>query len=169
MIQIAVDTNVARAASGRPNAGPPSPECSRVMEHLRAGPFRVVMSQALRDEWRQHATPFAMKWLAELRSRKRVDNIPRPNWPPAAELLAAAADQLGPSGLREVRKDMPVWELAMVSGRRVVSNDDRQRKLLRQIAATVPELQLLAWVPTADATAWLKEGAPLGPPHLVGS
>jgi hypothetical protein len=168
MIPIVIDTSVARAAANRPNANHPGPACTAAMLTLAGQPeLGVVTSPDLHEEWKRHATPFAMKWLAELRGRKRVQHE-RGTWARSADVLVAAAE-ITPGQQEAVRKDEVVWSLAMVTGQRVLSNDLRQRALLRQLSAEVPELSDLAWVSAADqdAVPWLKTGAPRVAPHRV--
>ncbi|HMV69556.1 MAG TPA: hypothetical protein PKA64_22125, partial [Myxococcota bacterium] len=164
MILLVVDTSVARAASGRPEANHPSPACTRTLRALeRRASLGVAMSRDLKAEWQRHATPFAMRWLGALVSRKRVKHIPNGgDWPGAGEILAAAAE-LRPSRLDPVKKDEPLWGLAMATDRRVLSNDNRQRELLRLICGRSPEIGELAWVDGSQpqAVTWLEADAPL--------
>ena len=154
-----VDTSVARAAGGRPDAGFPSPQCTEVLECIGEYHF-IAMSKALRQEWYKHASNYALNWLSEQIGRKRV-RLGAPAWSEEIPLLEAAQTLEG-NGPEEVRKDLHLIALAMVHDRRVVSNDLRQRTLLGRIPEPPPQLRELMWasVMAGEALPWVKEGCP---------
>jgi hypothetical protein len=125
------------------------------------------MSEVLRAEWRVHQTPFASRWLANLKARKRVAWLREPG--PRLDILDAAVEVLTERQVEAVRDDLHVVELALSTDLRVLSDDRRQRELLVRLVERVPELGALAWVGAAmpGAPEWLGAGAPLGAPHRV--
>jgi len=167
MIALVVDTSVARAASGRPGAGHPSPACTEAMLLItrhggKAPTYEVVMSDHLFDEWKRHATPFSHKWLAEMRSKRRARFV-RPDWPRVLEVRVAARERFPDGRFNAVEKDLPIVELAMSTGKRVISEDVAQRELLAQLVGDVEELKELWWFSPerGEVEPWLHDRAPI--------
>lgn len=163
-----VDTSVARSAGGRLGAGFPSPECTYTLEQIGSN-YEVAMSKDLRDEWRKHATDYALNWLVTQVSRKRV-RLGAPQWSDEIALLEAAQSLPG-NGPSEVKKDLHLISLAMTHDRRVVSNDLRQRALLRRISELPESVRGLMWasVMAGEALPWLEAGCPEQDALRVGS
>lgn len=163
---IVVDTSVARAAGkGRPSANSPAPECVAVLAMMleRATCQKdvgVAMSRAMKNEWSKNVGEYAVKWLYTMMSRKCVV-IENSEWEGCDGLVVAAAVLPG-AGQREVQKDAHVVGLAMLTGCRVVSLDDKQRRLLLALCSSVVALKRLHWVSPKDADArdWVRDGAP---------
>ena len=154
-----VDTSVARAASGRPGAGFPSPQCTQALEYIGSN-YLIAMSKELREEWKRHQTQYAENWLAEQIGRKRV-KLGAAHWPDEV-LLLEAAQSLPGNGPTEVQKDLHLVALAMTHDKRVVSNDLRQRSLLRRISELPDSVRSLMWASVAagEAIPWLETGCP---------
>lgn len=168
-VRIVVDANVARAAGvGEPGAGHPAPAAVAALEAIRKGGHRVVMNADLKGEWLRHQRPFAVRWLHQMVGTKRVMSVAT-EWPGVDDLRNAASVLPGAQP-EEIAKDTHVVGLAMVTDRRVVSLDVRQRALLRRLVPEVPALAGLYWVsPTEETTRpWLLRGAPEEPALTLG-
>ncbi|MCB9669057.1 MAG: hypothetical protein H6734_06265 [Alphaproteobacteria bacterium] len=168
-MRIVVDASVARAAGvGRPDAGHPGPAAVAALEAVRDGGHQVVMSAAVREEWLRHQRPFAVRWLHQMVGTKRVTSVAT-EWPGVVDVLDAASVLPGAQPV-EIAKDTHLVGLAMVTDRRVVSLDVRQRTLLRDLVPEVPSLAGLYWVsPTEETTGpWLLRGAPEEPALTLG-
>lgn len=96
-----------------------------------------------------------------MRSRGRLKRV-RPVWPPTNDVRVAARERFSDGRYEAVAKDLPIVELAMATGQRVISEDARQRKLLAQLVSDVPQLGALCWVGAGKggAAEWLTRGAP---------
>lgn len=161
MTELVIDASVARAAgTGNPHANPPAPQSIDCLEAVRDGSFSVVFDGETRDEWLRHGRPFAVKWLANMKATKRFRFLRDVQWEHLGVLLEAAADLPG-NQPAAVAKDAHVVALAMVSDRRVLSGDLRQRELLGKLDG-VPDLELLCWASPAEpgTLGWLHSGAP---------
>lgn len=169
-MRIVVDASVAKAAgTGRPGAGPPSPECVAALEAISQAGLRVVFNAELNREWQKHQRPFSTTWLKTMISRKRMEVV-RENWPGEGELLGAAA-QLPGQQPEAVAKDIHLIGLAMLTDRRVVSLDDAQSRLLRVVLPSIPTIGTVHWAsPKANQTVpWLRAGAPEEPALQLGT
>lgn len=156
---IVVDASVAKAA-GRGEGNPPAPACIAALEAIYAAGLHVAMSAELNSEWQRHQKEYASKWLVRMIGRKRFHAC-NAQWGGVVSLLSEAEDLPG-NASREVAKDAHVVGLAMVTDRRVLSLDTRQRALLARLLARLPELCDLYWIsPTESGTEdWLCAGAP---------
>lgn len=161
-MRVVVDTSVARAAgTGRADAGPPSPACVAALDAIAAHQdLEVATSYRLKQEWQQHARPYSWKWLSTMFSRKRVHVVQDP-WPDEIALIDAANDLPG-NAHEDVAKDTHLVGLAMLTDRRVVSLDVRQRSLLGHLVGAHPQISALHWASPAEPPTlpWLQAGAP---------
>lgn len=164
-MRIVVDASVARAAgTGRPDAGPPSPACVAALDAMsQRQDLRVATSARVKEEWDKHARPYAVRWLSTMFSRKRVVVV-QEMWPGEVALIDAA-NELPGKAHEDVAKDTHMVGLAMLTDRRVVSLDTRQRELLGRLLHAHPGLAGLHWAsPSAsDTLPWLNSGAPDAP------
>ena len=77
-----------------------------------------------------------------MRSKRRARFV-RPDWPRVLDVRVAARERFPDSRFNAVEKDLPIVELAMSTGKRVISEDVAQRELLRQLVGDVEELREL--------------------------
>jgi hypothetical protein len=75
-----VDASVAFAAGDKVPQTTPTPavtaywslHCSRFLQGMLAGGYRVVFSELLKDEWNKHQSAYSAKWRMRMTSRKLV-------------------------------------------------------------------------------------------------
>lgn len=157
---VVVDSSVARACGrGKLGANSPAPQCVAALKAISGADLRTAMSLELKEEWGRHAGEYARRWLSNMIARKRF-MFSGAVWAGSAD-LERAADALSSSERRAVIKDAHVVALAMSVGRRVLSLDDEQRRLLSKLAPVVTLLKSLHWVNPVRAGAidWLRAGA----------
>jgi hypothetical protein len=109
------------------------------------------MGALLREEWNRHQSLFAARWLADMRSRGKVEDI--------ADLRNEELRAEAP-GTVSAQKDLHLVEAALVTDRIVISLDDRARTEL-----SVPAAAEVMWVHPVDEGGrviyWLRSGAAL--------
>lgn len=122
------------------------------------------MSPALEWEWRKHRSLYAARWLAAMRSRRRVLSVAPDE--EAHRALLAAVEVVGtftPRQTAAVGKDTHLVAAAWVADRTVASCDDKMRALLCVLSAVERRLCAVVWVnpdtPDGTATRWLEAGA----------
>jgi len=159
MSRIVVDASVARAAGGLDRKAPSGP-CSEALIAVMRHEHSVVVSEPVLTEWKRHASKFSRTWLKSMYAQRRVHHIKNDHWR-GIDRVSDAARSLGGSDEDAVLKDLPLVDAAMVTDRRVISDDRAQAQLLRDLVPQVSELGDLAWVPASDgvAAAWLHDGA----------
>lgn len=157
--RIVVDASVARSAGSTEH--PASVASRQFLQEMLAICHRVVMTDEIEQEWKRHRSGFATSWLATMRSKGKVVTVA----PVDQEVLLAAvhASELEPRQRTDVEKDCLLVTAAWAADNLVASNDDKVRRLLRQLAANSPEVGRVVWVnPTASEETpveWLRGGA----------
>lgn len=140
---------------------PVSSACRRFLMTMRDVGHYVVMTAALRQEWRSHLSGWSRKWLTQMYARRRVHSCEAPRDVSLRRRAAAAVPgHRGPA----VEKDVHLIEAALKADRLVASRDETARGLFRDASIRVRELQQIVWInPTLPADApigWLENGAP---------
>jgi hypothetical protein len=110
----------------------------------------MVMTAALAAEWDRHQSLYAMRWRAEMRSRKKIIDI--------AVVQNEEVRRQVPAS-RAIQKDLHLIEAALSTDKIVVSLDDRA-----QAALCVEATKEVTWVNAVaeggHAIYWLRDGAP---------
>src|SRR4051794_2026379 len=120
-----VDANVAKSAAD-PARHESSRGCLRLARLLLHKECKTgaAMTPALSDEWRRHASPYMVSWLASMESRGRI----RREADQRLRDLRAAVAKVKDEGVRDaLLKDIHVSEAAIWHGLPVASQDNKQR------------------------------------------
>jgi hypothetical protein len=115
---LVVDASVAHSAGETEN--PMSSCCRNALVSIRDICHRVVMTAAIREEWRNHASGFSIRWLAGMYAKKKVhrcEGMQLNHVDEACESLSAG-EQDG------LRKDLCLIEGACAGDGIVVTRDD---------------------------------------------
>ncbi|PKQ31605.1 MAG: hypothetical protein CVT62_07085 [Actinobacteria bacterium HGW-Actinobacteria-2] len=155
---VIVDANVAKsAAPGRTGV---AKSCYHVAMTLIDGSCQsgVFMTPALREEWRTHASPSMVGWLATMVTRRRVRSESDRRIADFRRLVSNIVDE----GIQSaVEKDAHLTEAAIYYHVPVVSQDARQRRYLCDMVGEYPLLGALQWTnPCTDQDweQWIREG-----------
>lgn len=169
-LAIVVDASVARAAG---ESGKPQPEACRqsLLAILNHG-YRLAMSAPLRAEWMKprsdnalpYASLFALRWLTQMQSAGRVEEITLAENSALRQrcLQALQEDRQTVTSVEAVSKDLHLVETALQADRRVLSLDIRIVHHLEKLQEIAAEICSVMWVHPVKhpAEAWLREGAP---------
>lgn len=158
---LVIDASIARAA-GETSQHPTSQHCRAVLQCVLKVCHKVVMTEAITEEWNQHQSVFARRWRGSMMARKKVVMLQADRLRGLEERLTKATPD--PSIQAIVIKDRLLVEAALCADERILSNDDRVRRQLREHISSLRELANIHWVnPCADdesAVSWLEQGAP---------
>jgi hypothetical protein len=115
---IVVDASVARAAGESEH--PVSSSCRRILIAIREICHRVVMTEALQDEWGRHEGSFAVRWRASMCAKKKTPRT-------CAELQLSRLDEvcehLSPGEQAALRKDIHLIEAACAADGIIITHD----------------------------------------------
>lgn len=156
---ILVDANIARSAAE--NGDHPTTRASLSLARtLQAKDCEtdLLMTPALRSEWREHASPLMSGWLVEMFQRRRVRSVVDK---PVRDLRNAVNDVLDAGVKNALMKDLHLSEAAILRCAPVASLDDRQRRYLRVICDTYKRAGDIQWLnPEKDAEwdGWIRGG-----------
>jgi hypothetical protein len=130
--RLVVDASVARSAGTAEN--PTSQYCRQFLAAMLAICHKVVMTDDIEKEWRNHGSRYSISWLTAMQSRRKLVRVP-----PSEEHNRVINAQLAAADLPEaqraaIEKDLLLVVAALASDRIVASLDDRMRKLLGKLA-----------------------------------
>ncbi len=123
----------------------------------------MVWTEAIADEWRRHASPFAIRWRVQMASTGRIVDVDGERDDALREAVEAAAAALEAGGI--MQKDTHLVEAALATERTVTSRDDKARGWFARSAGRIPRLARIVWVnpdiPEEAPIDWLRAGAKL--------
>jgi hypothetical protein len=163
---VVVDASVAASAGGAGATQSEAIACRDALKALLEGTVSAVMTSTLKNEWREHRSTYAHKWLLEMHGRRRVIVI----YPPLHEATRAKMAGLSNGPRKAVQKDLHLVEAALATDKRVASRDDAVRSHFCSLCITVTALRHVQWVnPASNATAlaWFRDGCPDAQAHLL--
>lgn len=160
--RLVIDASVGRAAGPENAVHPTSKNCRDVLLAVLEICHQAVFSPSLADEWREHASAFAVTWRRSMFAKKKIVRVS------AAEdtfLRSRAEAMLDNQFRREaLRKDMHLVETALAADARILSLDESARELVALVAERLIELQRICWVNPDSSDEkpldWLHAGAP---------
>jgi len=167
--RIVVDASVARSAGTTEN--PTSQQCRQFLEAMLRVCHKVVMTDDIEKEWRNHSSGYSISWLATMQRRRKLVRVA-----PSDERSRAILAQLAAVGLPDawrtaIEKDLPLVAAALETDRIVASRDDRMRELLGKLGSVADAVGSLVWVnPAASgetAVEWLEGGARTEPARTI--
>lgn len=154
-MHVIVDASVARsgADSSSSDVAIRSMALARAIAH-RDCATGALMTPALQDEWRVHASRAMSAWLARMESLGRVRRERDRN----VRDLRGAVEQVVDAGVRSALvKDLHLSEAAILHRVPVASLDERQRRYLSTLASDYPGVRRIQWFnpATDDVTTWV--------------
>lgn len=157
-----IDACVVRAAGTADK--PVSSACREFLLQVLRICHRVALSPEISEEWKRHRSRFSRRWRLSMEARKKVVQMNPGIHAPLRACIRAA--MLNPADQREVEKDAPLVEAALLADQIVVSIDDVARAHFRGLAAHTGLLHAVRWVnPVEDSEgllAWMNRRAPAG-------
>lgn len=144
--RLVVDADVACSAGKREIE--PTQSCFQFLTELLDSKAITVFNPKLFQEWIDHASPFGNHALAELRSRGRISMLESND---LTEVLTLIRSELKESeGRRRLEKDSHVMDAALFTDRIIISNNNKERKLLRKLKEKLAFANQLEWYLTLE-------------------
>lgn len=160
--RLVIDPSIARAAGGVDAVFPTSKICRDTLSEVLTIGHQLVMTTDLRDEWRRHQSRFARTWLVSMYARRKVHTADDVSRNESLRLGLIRTAELAVQRAA-ILKDCHLVEAALATDRAILSLDERMRALLHRAAASVEDLQQVAWVNPTNAaegcSEWLHAGA----------
>jgi len=129
----------------------------------------AVFNRQLQREWRDHASPSALRWLQRMTQKSRMVVDEGNDF---SALLQPACDCLQSAGEKEgLAKDFHLVRSALATGQLILSNELRFPRYATQACEAVPELAQLYYgspqIEGEDCRLWIKAGAEKEPDRRI--
>ncbi len=164
--RLVIDADVARAAGSETATHPRAEHCRDFLNAVLSLSHRIVMTEQINNEWKNHQSRFARRWRVSMDARKKIDRIDPPE---NAELQAKVTTTTNNENeIEALQKDFHLLQAALVTDQTIISLDETVRQLFKQASQSVGEIRDIIWV-NPDRTAeeqpigWLQNGAPPEP------
>jgi hypothetical protein len=181
--RLVIDASVARRASGPADlTARPAPlpddanpdylkarRCRRLLMDVLDICHRLVLTDAIRVEWGNHASAFARRWLVRMAQKGKVEDLDVPPDEALRDALGDFAHTVSDRGVeieayrREMLKDCHLLEAALATDQTVVSLDKDDRRRFARACAVVAPIANVVWAnpERADDACldWLRQGA----------
>ncbi|HLL52038.1 MAG TPA: hypothetical protein VK447_00745 [Myxococcaceae bacterium] len=163
---LVIDADIARACGSSDR--PPAPQCVETLEAVLQICHRVLVTEALNEEWHRHAgrNKVFMRWLKGMFGRKKVVRRTVPEDLELVRKVVQAGMTVGANEAEQaqVAKDVHLLAAALKGDERILSLDDRARRRFQQAASTVVQIAQICWVNPVNedegVLTWLEAGAP---------
>jgi len=169
--QLVVDASIAHDAGSESATHPTPVRCRAFLQEIAAHRgYTMVWTEAIAEEWRRHASPFAIRWRVRMASTQRIVDVEGERDDALREAIDLAAAALEAGGI--MQKDAHLVEAALATtSRTVTSRDDRARGWFARSTRRIPRLAKIVWVnpdvPEENPIDWLRGGAKPEPPRTL--
>ena len=164
--RLVIDADVARASGSETATHPRAEHCRDFLNAVLSLSHRMVMTEQINNEWKNHQSRFARRWRVSMDARKKIDRIDPPE---NAELQAKVTTTTNNENeIEALQKDFHLLHAALATDQTIISLDETVRQLFKRASQQVGEIQHIIWV-NPDRTAeeqpiaWLQNGAPPEP------
>lgn len=164
--RLVIDADVARAAGSETATHPRAEHCRDFLNAVLSLSHRIVMTEQINNEWKNHQSRFARRWRVSMDARKKIDRIdPSENTELQAKVTTTTNNE---NEIEALQKDFHLLQAALVTDQTIISLDETVRQLFKQASQQVGEIRGIIWV-NPDRTAeeqpidWLQNGAPPEP------
>ena len=164
--RLVIDADVARASGSETATHPRAEHCRDFLNAVLSLSYRIVMTEKINNEWKNHQSRFARRWRVSMDARKRINRIN----PPEDEALQTEITTTtnNENEIEALRKDFHLLQAALATDQTIISLDEIVRRLFKRASQQVGEIRGIIWV-NPDRTAeeqpivWLQNGAPPEP------
>ena len=161
--RLVIDADVAQAAGSETATHPRARHCRDFLDEVLTLSHRVVMTERINNEWKNHQSRFARRWRVSMDARRKVDRIDPPEYEGLRDKVTGTTTD--EDEIQNIEKDFHLLQAALATDQTVISLDETIRGLFRQASQSVGEIRNIIWV-NPDRTAeehpiaWLQDGAP---------
>ncbi len=148
---LVVDASVACSAGETEH--PVSSCCRNALLAIRTICHRVVMTEAIRDEWNRHMSRFTRKWFRSMVARKKVHRCEGVQ----VNRVDEAYERLSADEQDGLRKDLCLLEAACAGDGIVVTRDDAIREIWHKCHDQLGLSEPITWInPVTDGVRALE-------------
>ncbi|HNS22944.1 MAG TPA: hypothetical protein PKH24_20765 [Sedimentisphaerales bacterium] len=149
---LVVDASVARSAGETEH--PVSACCRESLLAILNICHRIVLTEAIRQEWHRHASRFTRKWLVSMYAKKKV---PPCNDAPLNR-VDNACEVLSPGEQEELRKDLCLIEAACAADGIIITRDDAIVQIWQKCHSRLGLSKPIRWInPVPDGVSAMEQ------------
>jgi hypothetical protein len=148
-LSLVIDADIARASGISEH--PTSSSARILLENVRNNGHCAAMSPTLLEEWKQHKSLFASKWLASMVAKKKVKFI-RPDSAVATHI----ADNIIDEKVKKIAiKDAHLIDGALSQSKIILSNDNNARRAFCSISTEYGPMTTVVWFHSVSDKAFI--------------
>ena len=160
--RLVIDADVARASGSETATHPRAEHCRDFLNAVLSLSHRLVMTEKINNEWKNHQSRFARRWRVSMDARKRIERINPPEYAELQTKVTATTNDT--YEIEAMEKDFHLLQAALATDRTVISLDETIRQLFKRASQRVGEIRNIIWVNPDRTTeeqpiAWLQNGA----------
>lgn len=169
--RLIIDADVARASGSETATHPRAEHCRDFLNAVLSLGYRIVMTERINNEWKNHQSRFARRWRVSMDARKKIVRV---NPPEGAELQNKVASTTNDEDeIEAIEKDFHLLQAALATDQTVISLDETIRHLFVRASQQVGEIRNIIWVNPdkveEQPIAWLQNGAPPEPRRCLSA
>ncbi len=149
---LVVDASVARSAGETEH--PVSACCRESLLAILSICHRVVLTEAIRQEWHRHASKFTRKWLVSMYAKKKVPSCKEVQ----LNCVNNACEGLSSGEQEALRKDLCLIEAACAADGIIVTRDDVIQRIWEKCRRQLGVPKPIRWInPVTDGVQALEQ------------
>ena len=160
--RLVIDADVARASGSETATHPRAEHCRDFLSAILSLSHRMVMTEQINNEWKNHQSRFARRWRVSMDARKKIDRInPSEDEELQVKITTTTNNE---NEIEALRKDFHLLQAALATDQTIISLDETVRGLFKRASQQVGEIRNIIWVNPDRTTeehpiAWLQNGA----------
>ena len=160
--RLVIDADVARASGSETATHPRAERCRDFLNAVLSLSHRIVMTEQINNEWKNHQSRFARRWRVSMDARKKIDRINPPEDAKLQTKVTTTTHETDEIDLME--KDFHLLQAALATDQIVISLDETVRGLFKRASQQVGEIRNIIWMnperTEEEPIPWLQNGAP---------
>lgn len=146
---LVIDASVVQSAGETQH--PESSACRETLLAVLRICHRVVLTEAIRDEWKRHMSRFSRKWQRSMTARRKISHYEDP-----VEVNVDTAGLLD-ADRDTIEKDLCLVNAALAADRIIVTRDDTLKQALAKTRDGARLLRTIKWLnPVTDRAAMIE-------------
>lgn len=134
-----IDADIARSSGLTEH--PVSSGSRKLLESVSSGGHKAAMCPKLRQEWKDHKSGYATRWMASMVAKKRIQFVD-----PTSTIKTHIETNMEDGKDKEIAlKDCHLLDTALGCDKIVASNDDTARAVFCKIALKNGEIRTILW------------------------
>ena len=150
-ISFIIDADIARSAGTTEH--PISSGSRKLLENVALNGHVAAMCPNLRQEWRNHQSIFATKWLASMIAKKKVNFIK-----PTQDIRNFIEKNIVDCKNKEIAlKDAHLLDAALKSDKIIASNDNTARAVFCELSKKNGSISTISWFNSISDSIFISE------------